>query len=134
MNRAAIPALGAAVLALVAAVMAQIDADRDIVPFFAALTVAALGQAALLADPADRWRRRGAWAIAGLWLVAAVWIGGLLLMHQVMCGCSMPAPIEPERTYLGLTATIYHLAGLYGGLVLTSVAAWRARGPRERTL
>jgi hypothetical protein len=40
-----------------------------------------------------------------VWLIAAAWIGVLLLMYQ---SASRPQP-EPEATYLGLTATIYHL-------------------------
>ena len=133
--RIAVAAAGAAaVLSIVALAAAQADGDTDIVPFFAGLTVAAGAQAVLVAEPPVRWRRVGAWAIAMLWLVAAVWIGGLLLMYQVQCACSMPFPIEPERTYLGLTATVYHLTGVYGGLILTSLAAWKATVPRERTL
>ena len=135
MRRAALPAAaGAGALSLIALIAAQADGDTDIVPFFVGLTVAAVAQVALVADPSVRWRRVGAWAIALLWLVAAVWIGGLLLMYQVQCGCSMPYPVEPERMYLGLTATAYHLVGLYGGLVLVSMAAWSAGMPRERTL
>lgn len=128
MRSAPLVAVGAALLAALALLVAQVDGDTDIVPFFAGLTLAAVGEAWLVADPSVRWRRLTAWVIAGLWLAAAVWIGGLLGMYQVMCSCSRPLPIEPERTYLGLTATIYHLVGLYGGLVLAGAAAWRASG------
>ena len=134
MRMPVIAAAGALALSVIAVVAAQADGDTDIVPFFVGLSVAAGTEAVLVADPSVRWRRVGAWAIAMLWLVAAVWIGGLLLMYQVQCGCSMPLPVEPERTYLGITATTYHLVGLYGGLVLASLAAWRAGVPRERTL
>ncbi|MEO8247540.1 MAG: hypothetical protein ABI622_10525 [Chloroflexota bacterium] len=126
-------AIGAGGLSLLALSMAQVDGDTDIVPFFAGLTVAAVTQAVLVADPSVRWRRMAAFGVALLWLVAAVWIGGLLLMFKVMCSCSMPFPVAPERTYLGVTATAYHLVGLYGGLVLASLAAWsvsrRSRAP-----
>ncbi len=134
MNRTPVIAAAAAgALSLVALLAAQADGDTDIVPFFVGLTVAAGMQAALVANPSVRWRRVGAWGIAMAWLIAAVWIGGLLLMYQVQCGCSMPLPVEPERTYLGITAATYHLVGLYGGLVLVSLAASRAGAPRERT-
>ncbi|HET7685412.1 MAG TPA: hypothetical protein VFM19_03290 [Candidatus Limnocylindria bacterium] len=126
MSTAPLLAAGAAMLAGAATLVAQIDGDTDIVPFFVGLLVAAVGESALLTAPSLRWRRVAAWVIAGLWLVAAVWIGGLLVIYQTACGCSRPFPLEPERTYLGLTATVYHLAGLYGGLVLVWAAAWRA--------
>jgi hypothetical protein len=56
-------------------------------------------------------------------------------MYQAMG--SRPPP-QPEDTYLGLTATVYHLIGVYGGalLVLASTfgpEAWfEGRRPVER--
>lgn len=132
MTAPVIAATGAAGLSLLALTVAQVDSDHDIVPFFAGLTLAALTQAWLVAGPSVRWRRVGAGAVAGLWLLAAVWVGGLLIMYQAMCACSRPGPIPPEHTYLGLTATVYHLAGLYGGVVLAAAAAWLARRPAVR--
>jgi hypothetical protein len=57
------------------------------------------------------------------WLGAAAWIGVLLVMYQMSCACSIP-PRPPEATYLGLTATAYHLAGVYLGGALVAVAAF----------
>ncbi len=65
------------------------------------------------------------WSVPAAWVVAAVWIGVLLLMYQAMCGCSSP-PRPRELTYLGLTATAYHLVGLYGGMALVVAEALRA--------
>ncbi len=118
---AIVAAIGAAAVALVALVVAQLDGDTDIVPFFAALIVAGAALAWLVVDARARWRRVAAVAIVALWLIAAVWIGGLLLVYQASCACSQPPPAA-ERTYLGLTATVYHLIGLYGGLVLAALA------------
>ena len=52
-------------------------------------------------------------------------VGVLLLTYL---GASRPPP-TPEATYLGLTATLYHLVGLYGGLVLMLGGAF---GPDRR--
>ncbi len=111
------PSLAAAVLAGVAAVVASQDGDGDIVPFFVALTVA---------GGIHAWATLGrhrpvAYGIAGAWAVAAIWIGVLLIGYQAMCACSYP-PRAPEETYLGFTATVYHLVGLYGGLALVLFA------------
>jgi len=119
-------ALGAAAVAALAAVIAQLDGDDDIVPFFVALTVAALIAAWLLTDP-GRPGRLVARGIAVLWLGAATWIGGLLVFSQVTCGCSMPEPVAPEATYLWLPATVYHLAGVYLGGAFMAVAAFSRR-------
>ena len=56
-------------------------------------------------------------------LLAAGWIGALLIWEQMLCGCSMPPPV-PESTYLGLTATVYHVVGVYLGGMLMAVAAF----------
>ncbi|MGH2446282.1 MAG: hypothetical protein ACRDGD_09625 [Candidatus Limnocylindria bacterium] len=125
--------IGAALLAGLAAVVANQDGDADIVPFFVMLTVAGGVHAWATANvPPQGWRRVVAWIVAGGWTLAGVWIGALLLLFQAFQGSRPPAP--PELTYLGLTATIYHLAGLYGGLTLIVVGTWRAylrtRDPR----
>ncbi|MGH2454988.1 MAG: hypothetical protein ACRDHD_01830 [Candidatus Limnocylindria bacterium] len=126
------PALVAAALAAVAAVVASQDGDRDIVPLFVALTLAA-GVHAWAAVQPTGWARATRWVIAGGWVVAAVWIGVLLGMYQAMCACSYP-PRPPEPTYLGLPATAYHLAGLYGGGVLIVLGSITSeRGVRRRT-
>ena len=116
-----IPSLAAAVLAGVAAVVASQDGDGDIVPFFVALTVAGGIHAWAVADPTGRPHRFAAHTIAGAWTVAAVWIGVLLIGYQAACACIGPPPL-PEDTYLGLTATAYHLVGVYGGLALVLFA------------
>lgn len=114
--------LGASALAGLAAVIASLDGDADIVPFFVGLTFLG-GVEAWAAHPPfagpRRWLARGT---ALLWLVAAAWVGVLLLMYQALCACSSP-PRPTEDTYLGLTATIYHLIGLYGGAVAVVISA-----------
>ena len=112
--------LAAMVLAGIATVVASQDGDGDIVPFFVGLTVAA-GIGAWAAHPPFEGRRR--WAaglIASLWLIGSAWIAVLLVMYQAMG--SRPPP-SPEDTYLGLTATVYHVIGVYGGAVLVAISA-----------
>jgi hypothetical protein len=65
--------------------------------------------------------------IALAWVLGAVWIGVLLLMYQ---SASRPPP-SPEETYLGLTATVYHVVAVYGGAVAVAIAAF-APLPRRR--
>jgi hypothetical protein len=117
-------AIAAGLLAALAAIVANQDGDGDIVPFFVALTLAAGIAAWAVHEPFVGPRRTLARGIAVAWLGAAGWIGVLLLWFQAACGCSMPAPIAPEATYLGLTATMYHLVGVYLGGALVTVAAF----------
>ena len=118
-------ALAASALAGLAAVISSLDGDADLVPFFVALTFAG-GVAAWAAHlPFVGARRRLASAIAWAWLVTGAWVGVLLGMFQAMA--SSPPP-TPEATYLGLTATIYHLLGLYGGLALITLAVFGPDG------
>jgi hypothetical protein len=119
-------AIGAALLAGLAGVVASQDGDADIVPFFIGLTVLAGLGAWALHEPYDGQRRLLSRGIGVTWLGAAGWIGALLLWQQALCGCSSPPPV-PEETYLGLTATIYHLAGVYLGGALMAVAAFSRR-------
>jgi len=107
--------LGASALAGLAAVIASLDGDADIVPFFVGLTLLGGVGAWAAHAPFEGRRLPLARGSALVWLVAAVWIGALLVMYQAACACSSP-PRPPEATYLGLTATVYHLVGLYGGL------------------
>ena len=116
-------AAGAAALAGLAATISALDGDADLVPFFVGLTVAGGIGAWAVREPYGGGRRRLAQLIAVLWLVAAGWIGALLIWEQMLCGCSMPPPV-PESTYLGLTATVYHVVGVYLGGVLMAVAAF----------
>jgi hypothetical protein len=118
--------IGATVLAALAGVVASLDGDTDILPFFVGLTVAGGIGALAVREPYSGRRQVAAQAIGGLWLIAAGWIGVLLVMHQAACGCSYPVR-PPEETYLGLTATIYHLAGVYLGGALMAVAAFSRR-------
>ena len=116
-------AAGATALAGLAATISALDGDADLVPFFVGLTVAGGIGAWAVREPYDGRRRRLAQLVAVLWLVAAGWIGALLIWEQMLCGCSMPPPV-PESTYLGLTATVYHVVGVYLGGVLMAVAAF----------
>ncbi|MEP6470014.1 MAG: hypothetical protein ABJC24_09615 [Chloroflexota bacterium] len=122
MSAPRIVAAAATLLAAMATVVAFMDRDSDIAPFFVGLTVAAGIQWWAVGASFSGPRRRLAWTIVALWLLAAIWISVLLVMYQAMCACSLPPP-SAEVTYLGLTATVYHLTGLYGGLLLAIVAA-----------
>ncbi len=115
--------IGASALAALAAVVASDSRNGDIVPFFIALTFAGgvLGWA--VHEPFTGIRRRIARGIALAWAVAAVWVGGLLLLVVAVWSSSGPTPV-PEATYLGLPATVFHLAGLYGGFVLVLTATF----------
>lgn len=130
-------ALAASALSALAAIIASLDFDADIVPFFVGFTFLGGLQAWAAHAPFAGQRRNLARGIAVLWLVAAVWIGALLLMYQYACGCSGPPP-PPTVYYMGLPATVYHLLGLYGGVVLSLVSAfgpsrWLQRGPQAGT-
>lgn len=113
--------LAASALAAVAAIIA--DLDGSVVPFFVGLTFFAGVEAWATQSPFAGQRRILARGIAVVWLVVAFWIGVLLVMYQTACGCSGPTP-PPTNYYLGLPGTIYHLLGLYGGLVLILASAF----------
>ncbi len=116
-------ALAASALAGLAAVIASLDGDADIVPFFAGLTLLG-GIGALAAHPPfEGPRRRIAQGATLLWVLAAVWVGVLLVMSVTVWQASSPPP-RPEDTYLGLTATVYHLVGLYAGAALMLLSAF----------
>lgn len=119
-------AIVATVLAAVAGVVASEDGDASLVPFFIALTVAGGIGAWATHEPFEGPRRVAARGIGVVWLGAAGWIGVLLLMERIACGCSSPPPTA-EATYLGLTATVYHLLGVYLGGALVAVAAFSRR-------
>lgn len=116
-------ALGAAALATLAGTVASLDGDADIVPFFFGLTLAGGIGAWAVHEPFIGPRRTFAQILAVCWLAVAVIVGGLLLWYQALCACSYP-PRPPEATYLGLTATVYHLAGVFLGGALMIVAAF----------
>ena len=119
-------AIVATVLAAVAGIVASEDGDASLVPFFIALTVAGGIGAWGTHEPFEGPRRVAARGIGVAWLGAAGWIGVLLLMERIACGCSSPPPTA-EATYLGLTATVYHLLGVYLGGALVAVAAFSRR-------
>jgi hypothetical protein len=103
-------------------VIASLDDDADIVPFFVGLTFRG-GVEAWAAHPPFVGRRRVLGrGIVVVWLVAAIWVA-LLLAWYVMWSGSRPPPL-PEATYLGLTAFVYHAVGLFGGAVLMLVSAF----------
>jgi hypothetical protein len=122
--------LAAMVLAGLATVVAGQDGDADIVPFFVGLTVAAGIEAWAAHPPFESHRRWTARFLASQWLIAAIWIAVLLVMYQAMG--SRPPP-QPEDTYLGLTATIYHLIGVYGGALLIGASAFAPDSWFERS-
>ena len=118
--------LGASALAGLAAVIASLDGDADIVPFFVGLTFLGGLEAWAAHPPFVGRRRQVARGVALVWLLAAVW-AGVLLAWYVAAGASGPPPAH-EATYLGLTAAVYHLTGLYGGAVAMVVSAFGPEG------
>lgn len=116
--------LVASALAGLAAIIASLAGDGDIVPFFVGLTFLG-GIAAWAAHPSFAGRRRViAQGVALVWLIAATWFSVLLVMVLTVWQggntTSSPAP-TPERAYLGLPATAYYLVGLYVGCILVQV-------------
>lgn len=114
--------LAASFVAGMAGVVANQDGDSSIVPFFIGLTFLGGVVAWAAHPPYVDLRRALARLVAGVWLVAGIWIAVLLLMFRMYGGDGPPPP--PEQTYLGLTATIYHLLGMYAGLACVLVAAF----------
>lgn len=119
--------VGAVALAVIAVGVSILDNAQEGVAFFAAAAILAAVQAWGAREPFAGGRRRLSIGIAAAWLIAAAWVGLLLVMSQ---GASRPEP-EPEATYLGLTATIYHLVALYGGAVLVTLSAFLPRSWTE---
>jgi hypothetical protein len=116
-------ALAASALAGLAGVIASLDRDADFVPFFVGLTFMGGLGAWAAHPPFVGGRRVVARGVALLRLVAAIWIGVVLLMSLTLARTSVP-PLGPQATYLGLTATVYHLVGVYGGVVLMLASAF----------
>ena len=116
---------GATLLAGLAAAASYLDeSGGGVLPFFLALTVVGAAGVAAVREPYGGRRRAVARAIGMSWLAAGGYIGVLLLWQGAVCGCSSPPPTGPEATYMGLTATVYHVAGVFGGGVLMAVAAF----------
>jgi peptidoglycan/LPS O-acetylase OafA/YrhL len=85
-------ALAASALAGLAAVIASLDSDADIVPFFVGLTFLG-GVGAWAAHPPFEGSRR--WIARGttlLWLIAAVWVAVLLTLSVTVWQASSPPP------------------------------------------
>ncbi len=116
--------LAAALLSVIALAVSILDNAPEPMGFFAVTTVAALIQAWCVRDAESVELRRLAIGIAVAWVAGAIWIGVLLAMYQ---SASRPPPAL-EETYLGLTATVYHVIGVYGGALAASIAAL---GPRR---
>ena len=113
-------ALAASALAGLAGTVASLDRDADIVPFFIGLTFLG-GIGGWAAHAGVGVTRTTARAVALIWSGAAVWVGVLLVWSSTL-GVGPEPP--PEATYAGLTATVYHLVGLYGGAALMLVSAY----------
>ena len=80
--------------------IASLDGDADLVPFFVGLVFLG-GVVAWAAHPPFVGQRRVvARAIALLWLLAAVWVGVLLAMYVTVWGGSSTPPPAPEAAYL----------------------------------
>ena len=125
-------ALVASLLAAVAAIVSSQDGDSDLVPFFVGLTLLGGIGAWAVQEPYAGTRRLLGRVIAVGWMVTAIAVGVLLLWYQALCACTSPVP-PPEATYIGLTATVYHLAALFVGGALMAVAAFsRALTPEVR--
>lgn len=112
------------VLSVLAAIVSYVDDDSIELAFFAVTALAALTQAWCLREPDVDWTRRSAKGIAIAWVIGAIWIGVLLQTYQPVSG----GPQAPEETYLGLTATAYHVSAVYGGALAVLIAAF---GPRS---
>lgn len=120
----------AASLAALAAAVSYVDGEAaggGVLQFFIALTVVGAIGTVAVREPYRGRRRVVARAIGAMWLAAGGYIGVLLLWQQAVCGCSYPAPTGPEATYLGLPASAFHLAGVFGGGALMAVAAFSRR-------
>jgi len=116
-------AIGASALAAVAGIISELDHDVGFVWFFVGLTVLGATGAFVVREPYTDKRRVFGAMVATVWVAAAFIVGGLLLWERALCACSGPVPTA-EETYLGLTATVYHVAGVYLGGALMTVAAF----------
>ncbi len=115
-------AVGAAGLATVASVIASLDGHADLVPFYAGLSFCAAIAAAVAYEPFVASRRQVARAAAVVWAGAAVWVGVLFVMANTVWQASGPPP-TPEQAFLGIPASVYYAAALYGGAILILLVA-----------
>lgn len=113
----AVFAVAASGLGSIGSVVASLDAHADFVPFYAGLAFCAAVAAAVAHEPIVAIRRLVARAAAAVWAAAAAWVGALLVMANTVWQSSGPSPI-PDQTFLGIPATAYYVAALYGGALL----------------
>jgi hypothetical protein len=116
-------AVAATLLCVPALAISVLDGDSVLVAFFAALSVAA-GVVALLArGPWEGWRRGIGMLVGIAWIVVGIAIA--LFIGSFRSAGSLPVEMPPESTYLGLTASFYHLVAICGGgaLIVTAVFA-----------
>lgn len=125
-------ALAASALAGLAGVVADLDHDYGLVPFFIGLTFLGGVIAWGVSRPARTPPRWAAYGATLLWTLAAVWAGTLLLMAGLIWQASSPPP-QPEGLYAGLTATVYHVIGLFGGCLLVLIATFGPDRLLQRT-
>lgn len=125
-------AIGASLLAGVAAIVTSQDGDSDIVPLFVGLTFLGGIGAWAVHEPYLGTRQVIARVIGVVWVAGAIFVGGLLLWYQALCACSGPVP-PPEARTSALTATTYHLVAIFLGGALMAVAAFsRSLAPAAR--
>ena len=121
-------AVAASGFATVGSVVASFDAHADFIPFFAGLALLASVAAGVAHEPFVGNRRRIARGAAAVWVVAAAWVLVLLVMANTVWQASGPPP-SPDQAFLGIPATGYYLAALYGGTALMVLVAFLP-GPR----
>ena len=114
-------AIAASGLASIGSVVASLDAHADFVPFYAGLAFCAAVAAAVVNEPNLGTRRMVARAAAAVWAGAAVWVGALFVMANTVWQAASPPP-TPDQTFLGVPATAYYVAALYGGTLLMILA------------
>lgn len=114
-------AVAASGLASLGSIIASLDSHAEFVPFYAGLALLATVAAAVLHEPFVGTRRLVARLAAAVWVVAAAWVGVLLVMANTVWQTASPPP-RPEQSFLGIPATAYYVAALYGGTVLMTLA------------
>jgi hypothetical protein len=120
-------ALAATVLCLVALVVSALDDAQEPLAFFAVAAFVTLIHRRAVREPFEGRRATFAGVIAIVWILAVAWIDALLAMY-VGTG-SRGGPVPPEATYLGLTASVYHLVALPGSAALVTISAWPRDDP-----
>lgn len=120
-------ALAATVLCLVALIVSLLDDAQEAVAFFSVAAVVMLVHRRAVREPFEGRRATFAGLIAIASLLAVAWIDALLVMFQALG--SRGAPTPPEATYLGLTASVYHLVALHASAALVTISAWPGGKP-----